>query len=234
MGSTDNTNNPEAQALAEAFFAAGIIRVMQHDSPFTLTSGRLSPVYVNCRAVMGHVALRDRVIEGMANCARRALAQCQDASSDRPAVIVGGESAGINYAALVADRMKLPTGYVRKAPRAHGLGLQIEGVDVEGRDVILIEDLMTDGGSKLVFLEALKAAGAHCRAIVVAFGYGVFPAAWQRIESEWGVTTHCLFTWHDVVRTPSIRQALGKQRLHLLESFMANPLEWQPTEIAPT
>ncbi len=199
--------------LAEQFVSAGIINVMQEGQPFTLTSGRKSPVYANCRAIMGHVELRTAVIAAMAERIQSLM------EADKLHAVLGGESAGINFAALVADRLQLPTGYVRKAARKHGLGQQIEGMDVADKHVVLVEDLMTDGKSKRVFLDSIRAAGGVCRHVVVAFGYGIFPQAVEQLETEYGVTTHSLLSWKDILETPQ----LGKAQKAQLQRFMDAP-----------
>ena len=90
-------------------------------------------------------------------------------------VIAGGETAGIPFAALLAERLALPMAYVRKKPKGYGRNARIEGPMGEGDRVLLVEDLATDGGSKLSFVEAIRETGATCGHTAVIFSYGIFP-----------------------------------------------------------
>lgn len=91
--------------------------------------------------------------------------------------VAGGETAGIPFAAWMAERMGLPMLYVRKKPKGFGRDAQIEGDMVEGARILLVEDLTTDGGSKIRFAEAVRAAGGEVAHTSVVFFYGIFPAA---------------------------------------------------------
>ena len=123
------------------------------EKPFVFTSGRISPVYTDCRRLIAFPEERDILMDYAADIIRD---KCGD-----PDYIAGGETAGIPYAAFTADRLKKPMLYVRKKPKGFGRMAQIEGcMDEEGKKVILVEDLQTDGGSKKVFIDVLRDAGA--------------------------------------------------------------------------
>src|SRR5690606_33840608 len=110
----------------------------------------------------------------------------------------GGETAGIPFAAWLSERLALPMVYVRKKPKGFGRNAQIEGTFPEGARVLLVEDLATDGGSKLAFIEALRTAGAEVAHCFVVFHYGIFPQSTASLAAQ-GVALHGLATWWDVL-----------------------------------
>jgi orotate phosphoribosyltransferase len=140
--------------------------------------------------------------------------------------IAGGETAGIPFAAMVAERMALPMTYVRKKPKGYGRNARIEGVMAEGDRVLLIEDLATDGGSKLSFVDAIRETGASCAHTAVIFYYGIYPETVERLAAH-GVALHHLCTWWDVVAAARARGAFDEATLTEVESFLRAPREWQ-------
>ncbi len=124
--------------------------------------------------------------------------------------IAGGETAGIPFAALVAERLALPMTYVRKKPKGYGRNARIEGVMTEGQRVLLVEDLTTDGGSKLVFVDAIRETGATCAHTAVIFYYGIFPETTQRLADH-GVALHHLCTWWDVLAEARAHRSLRRR-----------------------
>src|ERR1700726_1497120 len=139
------------------------------DDPFTFTSGLRSPVYIDCRRLISFPRARRKLMDMAAELIeRRTGYECVDA-------IAGGETAGIPFAAWFADRLMLPMLYVRKQPKGFGRGAQIEGQLNEGQRVLLVEDMTTDGGSKVNFCKALRAAGATVDHCFVFFYYDIFP-----------------------------------------------------------
>ncbi len=122
----------------------------------------------------------------------------RDIGRDNIDVIAGGETAGIPYAAFVAVALGKPMVYVRKEPkgvRPHGPD---RGALDDGARVLLVEDLTTDGGSKVRFVDALREAGAVVEHTYVVFHYGIFAEAWETME-KLGVGLHALATWWDVL-----------------------------------
>jgi len=139
--------------------------------------------------------------------------------------VAGGETAGIAFAAWMAERLGLPMLYVRKQPKAFGRNAQIEGHVVEGRRVLLVEDMTTDGRSKVNFCNALRTAGMKVEHVLVFFFYDIFPEA-KKILGDLGVTLHSLATWWDVL---AIAKASGKfdaAKLAEVEKFMHDPAGW--------
>jgi orotate phosphoribosyltransferase len=122
--------------------------------PFIFTSGWASPVYIDCRKLIFYPRIRTQLVDFAAATLSR------DAGFEQFDVIAGGETAGIPYAAWIADRFGLPMQYIRKKPKGFGRNAQIEGDVREGARTLLVEDLTTDGRSKVNFCKALREAGA--------------------------------------------------------------------------
>ena len=189
------------------------------DEPYTFTSGRLSPVYIDCRKVISFPAARDSVIEQATKLIAREI------GPGNIDAVAGGETAGIPYAAWVADRLDLPMLYVRKAPKGFGRMAQIEGDMPEGWRVLLVEDLATDGGSKLTFINALRKAGARVSDAFVVFHYGIFPETIASLARK-DVRLHALATWHDVLDEARRGEDFPAEVLDRIEEFLADPDGW--------
>jgi orotate phosphoribosyltransferase len=139
--------------------------------------------------------------------------------------IAGGETAGIPFAAWIADRLMLPMQYVRKKPKGFARNAQIEGHLIEGQRTLLVEDLTTDGRSKVNFCEALRRAGARVEHVLVLFYYDIFPEAPQ-IMADTGITMHHLATWWDVLRVAKEGSLFDTRTLDEVEKFMNDPASW--------
>ena len=133
------------------------------EEPYTLTSGWKSPVYIDCRKIISYPRARTRICDLGVEKINRAI------GFETIESIAGGETAGIPFAAWIADRMNLPMAYVRKKPKGFGRNALIEGDVPVDRQTLLVEDLTTDGASKIRFAEALREAGAKCAHTFVVF-----------------------------------------------------------------
>lgn len=188
--------------------------------PFTLASGLPSPTYVDCRRLISFPRVRSALMDMLAATVAR------DAGFEAFTNVAGGETAGIPFAALIAERLGLPMTYVRKKPKGYGRNARIEGVMGEGDRVLLVEDLATDGGSKLSFVQAIRDTGAECAHTAVIFFYGIFPGAEQALADQ-GITLHHLCTWADVLAEARRRDSFDAATLTEVESFLADPRAWQ-------
>jgi Orotate phosphoribosyltransferase len=135
---------------------------------------------------------------------------------------------GFPFAALVAERLALPMTYVRKKPKGYGRNARIEGVMTEGQRVLLVEDLTTDGGSKLSFVDAIRETGATCSATAVIFYYGIFDGVEQTLADH-GVQLLHLCTWWDVLAEAKARGAYNAETLAAVEAYLHDPAGWQPS-----
>jgi orotate phosphoribosyltransferase len=139
--------------------------------------------------------------------------------------IAGGETAGIPFAAWIADRMAAPMAYVRKKPKGFGRNALIEGDVPEGKNTLLVEDLTTDGGSKIQFCQALRDAGAICNHTFVVFFYGVFPGGFDTLK-KMNIQLHHLATWWDVLEACKDRPYFSDSALSEVRKFLENPVAW--------
>jgi len=189
------------------------------DDPFIFTSGRASPVYVDCRRIISFPRARAKLMDmGLELIAEEIGYESLEA-------IAGGETAGIPFAAWIAERLALPMLYVRKKPKGFGRDAQIEGKLTENSRVLLVEDLATDGGSKLAFVEALRKAGAEVAHTFVVFHYGIFPEGIAQLKEQ-GVSLHALATWWDVLAVAEEEGYLSGEGLAQVRAFLEDPESW--------
>jgi orotate phosphoribosyltransferase len=118
--------------------------------PYTYASGLKGPTYIDCRKLISYPRIRSVLMDFLT------VTVMRNAGLEAFDNIAGGETAGIPFAALVAERMALPMSYVRKKPKGYGRNARIEGAMTPGQRVLLVEDLTTDGGSKLSFVDAIR------------------------------------------------------------------------------
>ncbi|MBT2598772.1 MULTISPECIES: orotate phosphoribosyltransferase [Oceanobacillus] len=135
------------------------------DTYFTWTSGLKSPIYCDNRLTMSYPKVRKKIAQ--------AFIHMLEEESIKPDVIAGCATAGIPHAAWLSDLLNLPMVYVRSKPKVHGKGNQIEGASVEGKTVLVIEDLISTGGSSIEAAKALQQAGANILAVYSIFTYGL-------------------------------------------------------------
>lgn len=210
------TRETVAAITARALLEVGAVAI-RPDAPFTYTSGLKSPVYVDCRKLIAYPRMRAHLMDlGVATLARDVGLEAFDA-------VAGGETAGIPFAAFMAERLALPMQYVRKTAKGFGRNARIEGAAAEGRRILLVEDLATDGGSKLAFAAALREAGAVVHHTFVVFHHDIFPDSGERLR-EHGLTLHALARWSDVLA--SARDGLDSGALREVEAFLRAPLAW--------
>ena len=189
------------------------------DPPFTLTSGATSPVYIDCRKLISFPRIRSMLMDfSVASVLEKAGYEAFDS-------VAGGETAGIPFAAWFAERMGLPMQYVRKKPKGFGRDAQIEGHLLEGDRVLLVEDLATDGGSKIAFVDALRKAGAECNHTFVVFFYDIFPET-AEIMADAGLTLHYLTTWRSVLEAAKEADHLDAATIKAVGDFLDAPREW--------
>lgn len=188
--------------------------------PFTFTSGRRSPVYTDCRKLIAFPEERSILMDYAAQMIKD---HCDD-----PDYIAGGETAGIPYAAFIAERLNKPMLYVRKKPKGFGRMAQIEGhlPEDSASKVILVEDLQTDGGSKKLFVDVLREAGAEVKHAFVVFHYGIFEQSQKNMDAL-GIKLHCLTTWWDVLDVAKEDSYFDSETLEQVEHFLNDPEGWE-------
>jgi orotate phosphoribosyltransferase len=189
------------------------------DSPFFFTSGWASPVYVDCRKIISYPRLRSALMDFSSSVIQSEIGY---ESIDN---IAGGETAGIPFAAWIADKLMLPMQYIRKKAKGFGRNAQIEGDLLEGGRTLLVEDLATDGRSKVNFCNALRKAGAKVDHCFVIFYYDIFPESQGHLR-DLEVKLHYLATWWDVLEVAEESGHFDKGVLREVRSFLNKPSEW--------
>jgi len=203
--------------VATLLFEARAIHVSRQQ-PFILAAGWASPVYVDCRVLLGKAESRRKAI---ALTAEYLAAVFPAGAFD---AIVGAETAGIAFATLLAEHTGLDLRYVRKRPLGVGRNAQVEGGSVEGLHVLLMDDLTTDGASKLAFTRGLRAAGAIVDHALTIFYHNAFAGALERLD-EAHLTLHALATWTEALDAmPPDYLAIAERAA--LEEFLADPVAW--------
>ena len=189
-------------------------------NPFILASGLPSPTYIDCRKLISFPRVRSTIMDFLT------ITVMRNVGFEVFDNVAGGETAGIPFAALVAERMGLPMSYIRKKPKGYGRNARIEGSILENQNVLLVEDLTTDGGSKLSFVEAIREIGAKCSHTAVVFYYGIFPET-EEILGEEGITLHKLCTWWDVFEEATKNNEFDSETLTEVREFLEQPKKWQ-------
>lgn len=189
------------------------------DEPYILTSGLASPVYIDCRKLISYPRIRNALMDFACSILLR------DAGYEQFDIIAGGETAGIPFAAFISERLGLPMVYIRKKPKGFGKDALIEGDFNEGDKIALIEDLTTDGGSKLKFAKAIKDAGGVVNHAFAIFYYDIFTDTPEKMKKE-GVTLHHLATWWDVLKECKATKKFDDKTLETVEKFLNAPLDW--------
>lgn len=188
--------------------------------PFTHASGKKAPTYIDCRKLISFPRIRSTLMDFLA------VTIMREGGFEAYDNIAGGETAGIPFGTMIAERLALPMTYVRKKPKGYGRNARIEGVMTEGQRVLLVEDLTTDGGSKLSFVNAIRETGATCNATAVIFYYGIFEGVEKTLDDH-GVQLMYLCTWWDVLAEAKARGAFDAETLDGVEEFLRSPAEWQ-------
>mgnify|MGYP001430280239 FL=1 len=216
------TNFPDKEVIAE-LTAKMLIEVeavrFSSGEPFKFTSGWASPVYIDCRKLISYPRVRQTLMDfSVSIIARNIGFESIDS-------VCGGETAGIPFAAWISDRLMLPMQYVRKKAKGFGRNAQIEGDFDDGARILLVEDLTTDGNSKIKFCEALREAGATVDHTFVVFYYDIFPHTRDALKKI-GLEMHSLATWWDVLKVAKEFNYFDTNSISEVEKFLNQPMEW--------
>jgi orotate phosphoribosyltransferase len=211
-----------AQRIAELLLRTEAIQVYK-ENPFVFVSGRISPVYIDCRKILSFPEEREYIVTQLATKAETAI------GLDNVDVVAGGETAGIPYASFVSHLIKKPMIYIRKQPKGYGGTKQIEGILEARQRVLLVEDLITDGLSKLRFNIGIRAAGAKMTHCLCVFDY-----ASDRLNQHEGrdnlakndIALHVLANWDDVLDTGLSKSYLSADASKQIIEFLKDPENW--------
>ena len=186
---------------------------LKPNDPFTWASGIKSPIYCDNRLTLSYVEVRKVVEEGLAEIIRTYYPTCE--------VIMGTSTAGIAHAAYVSDILGLPMGYVRGGAKDHGRGNQIEGVIPVGKDVVVIEDLISTAGSSIEVVNILRESGANVLGIASIFTYGLKKGL-ERLEAA-NVINHSLSNFEVLTKVAAEENYISEADIAKVLKFQANP-----------
>ena len=179
---------------------------------FKLTSGKKSPIYCDCRRLISFPK-EMKTITNLAVKKIKSLNNLKKVSN-----IAGGESAGIPFATLIASKLNLPMTYIRKEKKKFGKNSQIEGVIKPKEHVLLVEDLMTDGGSKLKFFEALENAKCDTKALFVIFNYGIIEKNFKFKKKK--ISLISLTNWNAVLKVARKKNIINEKDIMIINDFL--------------
>ncbi len=210
---SDNASHITARVTARALLDAGAF-LIRPDEPFRLTSGLLAPIYVNCRLILGHARARADIADALA----------ADVATRGGDIVAGGVTAGVPFATMVADRLGLPLTYVRPQPKSHGTGGQIEGAEVSGRKVVLVEDLITSAKSIVLFTNALRGAGATVDHASVVFARMTDAA--QPALDQLGLSLNVLCDMETLLEMAQEEGAASAAEIAEVRAYLADAEGW--------
>jgi orotate phosphoribosyltransferase len=189
---------------------------LRPEEPFTWSSGWKSPIYCDNRIALSYPEARTYIRNELASAIQKEFPDVQ--------AIAGVATAGIAQGALVADVLNLPFLYVRPEPKKHGMGNQTEGRLEEGQRIVVIEDLISTGGSSLKVVDVLRQANAEVLGMAAIFTYG-FPVAEQNFADK-NVKLICLSDYETLVGEARNLNYIAADAMDSLAAWRKNPAEW--------
>jgi orotate phosphoribosyltransferase len=198
--------------IAESLLTIGAVNLRPNE-PFTWTSGIISPIYCDNRLTMGFPDIRDAIAEGFATLIRTHYPDTE--------VIAGTATAGIPHAAWVAQKLNLPMAYIRDKAKGHGKQNQIEGIIKDGQKVVVIEDLISTGGSSLKAALAVIEAGGDVQSVLAIFTYQFAQA--EKAFHEEGIELKTLSNYSILVEEARRLGRITDSEVALLQSWREDP-----------
>lgn len=205
-----------AKKIAESLLQIKAIK-LNPANPFTWASGWRSPIYCDNRKILSYPAVRKEVYEAFAALIAKKYPEAE--------VLAGVATGAIAHGVLVAEKMGLPFIYVRSNPKSHGLANQVEGAFEPGQKVVVIEDLISTGGSSLNAVEALRAADCDVLGMVAIFTYG-FPVARDNFEKA-GLALDTLSDYETLIALAAEQGEVTPQEMEVLHAWRRDPGNWK-------
>lgn len=190
---------------------------LQPENPFTWASGIQSPIYTDNRITLSYPDTRTLIEDGFVQKIKEEFPDVE--------VIAGTATAGIPHGAIIADRMNLPFAYIRSKPKDHGAGNQVEGRIVKGQKMVVIEDLISTGGSVLDAVAAAEREGADVLGVVAIFTYEL-PKAAENFANA-GVKLVTLSNYSELIKVAKVQGYINADGLTLLKKFKENQENWR-------
>lgn len=214
------TNLELKNQVAEALLSIKAV-FLSPSQPFTWASGIKSPIYCDNRLTLAYPSVRNIIENGIAQTIKEYYPDCE--------VLMGTSTAGIPHASIVSEILNLPMGYVRGSAKSHGRNNQIEGANPEGKKVVVVEDLISTGGSSIEVVEVLREAGANVLGIVSIFTYGLKKGI-ERL-SEANCENHSLSDFNTLSKFALSEGKITETEYKMLLAFQSNPSDESWTEI---
>jgi orotate phosphoribosyltransferase len=211
-------NNKIAREVAKGLLDIQAVR-LNPSQPFTWASGMKSPIYCDNRKTLAYPAIRSQIRQGFVEMIQQYFPSVN--------LIAGVATGAIAQGALVADSLELPYVYVRDKPKAHGMGNVIEGHIAGGEKAVVVEDLISTGGSSLKAVEALRAAGVEVLGLVAIFTYS-FKEAEERMQQA-QVPFYTLSDYPTLIQYAAEAQAVQPSAVETLMKWYENPSVWITT-----
>lgn len=190
--------------------------ILRPKQPFTWASGWNSPIYCDNRLTLRYPPIRKEISKAFVNILKKEFPEVE--------VITGTATAGIPHAAWAAENLDKPLAYVRASAKSYGLGNQIEGGVDKGQSTVVIEDLISTGGSAMSVIKALKFIGADVKGVLTIFTYG-FDKANEKFD-EAGVPLYALTDYSTLIEVAVQKKYIKNEDLELLNRWRANPERW--------
>jgi orotate phosphoribosyltransferase len=203
------------KAVAEKLLEIQAIK-LSPEKPFTWASGWKSPIYCDNRKILSFPHIREFIKSEICNLIFDIFPNAD--------VLAGVATAGIAWGAMAADQLKLPFIYVRSKPKEHGMGNQIEGFYEKGKQVVVIEDLISTGKSSMAVIQALRAAGLQIAGLVSIFNYG-FDEAVKLFSSEL-VVTKSLTDYSNLIGQAVEKGSVSPAQFETLVKWREDPANW--------
>ena len=209
------TKRDTSLKVAEFLLQIKAVKLSPND-PFTWASGMKSPIYCDNRVTLSYPNIRTFIRQGFADAIYE--------SFGKPDIIAGVATGGIAQGALVAEQLGLPFIYVRSSAKEHGMGNMIEGAYEAGKKVVVIEDLISTGGSSLKAVAALRDAGLDVKGLVAIFTYGFDVAHQNFVEANCPYVT--LTDYENLLKKAADSNTITAEQAESLISWRSNPAEW--------
>ncbi|MBR4962672.1 MAG: orotate phosphoribosyltransferase [Muribaculaceae bacterium] len=207
--------NSVDKLLAKKLLGVSAVK-LQPKNPFTWASGWKSPIYTDNRKTLSFPEVRSFVKVELTRLIKEKFAEFD--------VIAGVATGAIAQGALIADELDMPYVYIRSAAKDHGMGNLIEGEIKPGQKVVVVEDLISTGGSSLKAVEAVRQAGCEVVGMVAIFTYG-FPLAEEKFK-EAGVTLYTLSNYNAVLEAAAETGYINSEDIETLKVWRENPSQW--------
>lgn len=203
------------QLIAERLLEIEAVALQPND-PFTWASGLRSPIYCDNRLTLSYPEIRKEIATGLKTTILENFPEAE--------LIAGTATAGIPHAAWVSDLLDLPMCYVRSKPKGHGKGSQIEGKVTQGQKVVVVEDLISTGGSVITAVQALREAGCDVLGVVAIFTYKL--AKGEEMLKEENISAFALTDFPTLAEVAKEKGYIKEEDMDTLLAWRKDPAEW--------